>query len=190
MTWIDPVSPGKKIDFRDPETGKPLPSKKIRGSKRQAKIYLGTGLTGLDAPCSRLVISEGIETGLSAMIAEQDRPQAKLSEYWAAIDLYHLAGKSTKTISHPTLKKTDKNGRKYPVKVPGPWPKPDPDRDLMPPAQFSEIVILGDGDSEPFMTHQAILRAAIRWDMPGRKISTPFADAGKDFNEMLMEGAA
>lgn len=181
MTWIDPDHPGRKAAIVDPAiTGTMLPAKKIRGSKRRGAIRLA------DPPdARRLVIGEGIETTLSVFTAEL--PAARPTAYWAAIDLGHLGGKAAETVRHPTLTKADRRGRERPVRVPGPVPELQPDRDLMPPERFTEIVILGDGDSDRFTTEQALRRAAARWRLPGRTVRIAWAPEGRDFNDVLRE---
>ena len=52
-----------------------------------------------------------------------------------------------------------------------------------------ELILLGDGDSEPVLTRFAMLRAARRYLQPGRIIRIAFAPAGADFNDVL-RGAA
>ena len=183
MTWIDPDRPGRKAVTIDPAiTGGLLPAKKIRGSKRRGAIRL------VGRPeASRLVVGEGIETVLSAHISEISEANSDFSEYWAAIDLGHLGGKAKETVRHPTATRTDRRGRERAVRVPGPVAELQPDRDLMPPERFAEIVILGDGDSDRFTTEQALRRAAARWRRPGRTIRIAWAPEGRDFNDVLRE---
>jgi hypothetical protein len=207
MTWFDPDDAGKKATIADPATGEVLPAKKIRGSKRRAAIRLFTKHDGDVQPAWRLVIGEGIETVLSVLVAEWRAPMeagrrdlALGSEYWAAIDLGHLGGRAAKSVAHPTWIVIDKRGRKRLRQVPGPEPLLDPERDLMPDVRFSEIVILGDGDSDRFTTEMAVRRAAARWAIPGgpqearraerptgppRKIFAAWPGDGVDFNDVL-----
>lgn len=178
VTWINPDRPGEKISLKDPGTGDLLPSKKLRGTKRKGAIRL---IEPKDF--TRLVIGEGIETVLSVYEAERSSMIAASTAYWAAIDLGHLGGKPRKSIPHPTLK-TDQG---KPQTVGGPWPELQPDRDLDVPDQVTQIVLLGDGDSEPFATEMALRRAAARWHKQGRTIKVAWAPAGQDMNDVLDE---
>ena len=104
-------------------------------------------------------------------------------EWWAAGDLGNLAGRASASVAHPTLKRPD--GR--PQRVPGPDPDPD-DAGLAIPQSVTEIVLLGDGDSEPVLTRYAMARAARRFRAPGRTIRCAFAPTGLDFNDLLRAG--
>jgi len=178
ITWLDPARPGSKLALANPD--KPdelLEARKLRGSQRKAAIRLiePKGFT-------RLVIGEGIETVLSVWMAELGKMIAESTAYWAALSLGRLGGKARHSIPHPTLK-TPK-GR--PKSIGGPWPEPEPDKDLDVPDQVTQIVLLGDSDSEPVDTEMKLRRAAARWDKPGRAISVAWAPVGCDFNDLLL----
>lgn len=181
MTWIDPAQPGSKARLLNPTTGELLPAKKVRGSKRRAAIKLATNSS---EPIVRLVAGEGIETVQSVFTAELGQPQPPTA-YWSTIDLGHLGGKAAEAVAHPTATRTDRRGRIMPLRVPGPEPLIEPDRDLMPPEGVREIVLLGDGDSDRFLTEMALKRAAARWSWPGRTIRIAWAPQGRDFNDVL-----
>jgi hypothetical protein len=104
--------------------------------------------------------------------------------FWAAGDLGNLAGRPSRRSTHPTLKRP--NGRA--MSVPNDQPDPD-DQGLTIPDSVEELILLGDGDSEPVLTRYAMTRAARRYARPGRVIRIPFAPAGLDFNDVL-RGAA
>lgn len=175
MTWFLPMRPGEKADLVDPQSGKDLPAKKIRGSKRRGWIRLIT-----PARFDRLVAGEGIETVLSVAVAEFGTPGFERTAYWASIDLQHLGGRATERVAHPALKTA--TGR--PLNVPGPVPDSDP-KAPMPPACVTDILTLGDGDSDRFTASQVHARAAARWAMQGRTIRTAMAPDGADFNDVL-----
>lgn len=177
LTWLDPVR-GGKATIASPETGEPLPAKKVRGSKRRGAIRLGTS-----SRATRLVIGEGIETVLSVYTAET--ACAGGSEYWSAVDLGHLGGAAAGSVAHPTSVTVDRRGRRRLKRVPGPNPALDAARDLMPDSRFSEIILLGDGDSDRFTTEMALARAAARWRQPDRTIRIAWAPPGEDFNDVL-----
>jgi hypothetical protein len=166
-----------KAEIIDPADGEVLNSKKMRGSKTGAYISIAT----TEDPPRRLVIGEGIETVLAVWTAHQlaGRDVSDMA-FWAAGDLGNLAGRATKTIPHPTLKRP--NGRA--MTVPDRYPDPD-DKGLAIPDSVDELILLGDGDSEPLLTECAMERAARRYAKDGRTIRIAFAPAGKDFNDVL-----
>jgi len=171
----------RKIELTDPATGEILNAKKMRGSKTGAHI----AIVKLPTP-RRLVIGEGIETVLAVWTAHQaaGRPISDMA-FWAAGDLGNLAGRATKTINHPTLKRP--NGRA--MTVPDRYPDPD-DQGLSIPDSVEELILLGDGDSEQLLTECAMERAARRYAKEGRRIRIAFAPAGRDFNDVLREEGA
>ncbi len=196
VTWIDPVTFGKAEIF-DPATGEVLPAKKVRGTMRGSHIALSQhARRSLDGeklpPIRRLVIGEGIETVLSvrlAMAAVHGQAYDAESFYWSGIALGNLGGKATETIPHPSLVTIDKRGARRKVRAQGPVPLDEPGRTaLMPPDDVTEVILLGDGDSERFATEMHLLRAAARWRRPGRRIRHAWAGEGLDFNALLVAG--
>lgn len=192
MTWLQPAeldATGEwatsgaqfiKAEILDPDTGEVLNSKKMRGSKTGAYI----AIVLLEQP-RRLVIGEGIETVLSVWTAmHQAGREIDDMAFWAAGDLGNLAGSANKTIAHPTLKRP--NGQ--PQRVPDRYPDPD-DPGLKIPDSVEELILLGDGDSEAFLTECAMERAARRYGREGRSIRIAFAPAGLDFNDVLKAAA-
>jgi len=189
LTWLnvitspDDVTPAAptKAAIHDPDTGEILNSKKMRGSKTGAYI----AIVMLDAP-KRLVIGEGIETVLSVWTAmhQAGRPLDDMA-FWAAGDLGNLAGRANKTVNHPSLKRPNNQ----PQKVPDRFPDLD-DPGLSIPDSVEELILLGDGDSEPVLTEYAMERAARRYAREGRVIRIAFAPAGLDFNDLLKAAAA
>jgi hypothetical protein len=112
---------------------------------------------------------------------------AGVSAYWSGLDLGHIGGRAAASIDHPTLTRTDAKGRVFRRRVPGPWPDPQPERDLPVPDGVTEILLLGDGDSDRFATEMHLRRAAARWAAPGRRIRIAWAEEGADFNDMLCD---
>ena len=189
VTWIDPESFGK-AEIVDPESGEILKAKKVRGSLTGNHIDLSP-CRPLDGeilpPLRRLVVGEGIETVLSVRLALAARkPAAWLAEtaFWSSISLGNLGGKATETIPHPTEIKIDRRGAKRRLKAEEAG-KPA----LMPPDEIDEIILLGDGDSDPFATSQVLQRASTRWARPGRSILAAWAPAETDFNDLLRAAA-
>jgi hypothetical protein len=176
ITWLDPNGPKGKAAIINPAKGEMVPAKKMRGTKSGCYLDLG----GSAVP-RRIIAGEGIETVLAVYTALY-RAGRDLSStaFRCAGDLGNLAGRALKSIEHPTLK--DAAGRTR--KVPG--PEPDPNSPAMPvPDHVSELVLLGDGDSEPLLTRNALERASHRHARPGRNVRVAFAPDGKDFDDML-----
>jgi len=172
----------RKIELADPATGEVLNSKKMRGSKSGAHITV----TSLNPSPRALIIGEGIETVLAVWTAFKIAGRATTdTEFWAAGDLGNLAGRAIRAIPHPTLKRP--NGRA--MTVPDRYPDPD-DIGLSIPDSVEELILLGDGDSEPLLTECAMERAARRYAKLGRSIRIAFAPAGRDFNDVLRGEAA
>jgi hypothetical protein len=176
ITWLDPNGPKGKAAIVHPDTGEVLVSKKMRGTKRGCYIDLG----GQGDP-RRVISGEGNET-VAAVYTALVRAGRDLSATALRVagDLGNLAGKALKTIAHPTLK--TETGR--PQRVPG--PDPDLNSPAMPvPDSADELVLLGDGDSEPFLTRNALERSSRRHARPGRTIRVRFAPDGLDFNDVM-----
>jgi hypothetical protein len=197
FTYLDATTASGKLAPVHPDTGEALPAKKVRGSKGSGAIHL--------VPKSvprRLIIGEGIETVLSVWLAlwrlGRDLPthpstsavrdgcvnDLEQTAFWSAIDLGHLGGKAAGTVSHPTLRAA--HGRAQ--RVPGPEP------DLAAPGiaipdSVEDIVLLGDGDSDRFLTECALVRAAARFARAGRTVRAAWAPSGRDFNDLIREAA-
>jgi hypothetical protein len=168
----------RKIELHDPETGELLNAKKMRGSKAGAHIAIA-----MTKDPKRLIVGEGIETVLAVWTSFHSAGRAlEDTAFWAAGDLGNMAGRSARTVPHPTLKRP--NGRA--ISVPNDQPDPD-DPGLSIPDSVDELVLLGDGDSEPVLTRFAMIRAARRYAKAGRTIRIAFAPAGRDFNDVLRE---
>jgi len=182
-TWFSSDGRFGKAEIIDPDSGELLPAKKMRGSKTGAYILVAP--VEADAP-RRLIIGEGIETVLSVWTAHHLAGRSiDDTAFWAAGDLGNMAGRAIETVRHPTIKRP--NG--HPQRVPGPVPDPD-DAGLSIPDSVEELVLLGDGDSDPVLTQHAMIRAARRYQRSGRTIRIAFAPAGQDFNDVLRSGVA
>jgi hypothetical protein len=176
ITWLDLSQPKGKVIVHNPETGEVLPSKKMRGTKAGGFIDLG----GATDP-ARLIAGEGIETVLAVYTAliRAGRDISRTA-FRAAGDLGNLAGRALNAIAHPTLKTANNRAQR----VPG--PDPDLNSPAMPvPESVTGLSLLGDGDSDPFLTRNALERSARRNARDGRSIRVHFAAAGLDFNDMM-----
>lgn len=179
VTWIDPARPGRKARIARPGSDELLPAKKVRGAKKGGAIRLRT-----PDGARRMVIGEGIETTASVMLAERRVDTA----YWSAVDLGNLGGRASGSLAHPHLTRVDSAGRERAVRYAGPDPDMTDDEAFVPPAGISELVLLGDGDSERIATEAALTRGARRAMRlcPGLVAKIAFAPAGADFNDVLM----
>ncbi|MFG1370716.1 CHC2 zinc finger domain-containing protein [Xanthobacter oligotrophicus] len=182
QTWIDLDRPKGKAEIICPDTGEVLVAKKVRGTKQGGHILILPAAAG---PMRRIYAAEGIETVLSVWVALMATgADLSFSAFVCAADLGNLAGRASETIPHPTALVTDKAGRQRRQRVPG--PVPDLGSAAMPiPSECTELVLLGDGDSEPFLTEMAMVRAQRRHAAPGRDVRVVMAPAGQDFNDLL-----
>lgn len=185
VTYIDGGfhSASGKASLVDPSTGEILDAKKVRGSQKGGHIHLG----GPQEP-ARMIVGEGIETIYS--VREVLRAtNLTTTAFWSSVNLGNLGGRAQGRVAHPSLKRTDKRGRVQALKVADDTPDWGDTETMLPPDCVNDILILGDGDSDRFSTHNTLLRAVKRWHKAGRTIRIAWADAGRDFNDM-MRGAA
>lgn len=179
ITWLAAGAPPRKLVLEDPdEPGELLPAKKMRGSKTGAFILVAPAADN----AQRLVVGEGIETVLSAYTAHVAGGRDVCdTAWWAAGDLGNLAGPHLELREHPTERQP--NGRAK--RLPG--PVPDLGKPGLPiPDEVTEMILLGDGDSERVLTEWAMTRAARRYSRAGRTVRIAFAPAGLDFNDLLV----
>jgi len=183
ITWIDlDRAPKFRPLLVDPDTGEVLPTKKMRGTKKGGVIPLCG-----DPALRRWLGAEGIENTLA--FARHERFRAD-TFYFAAGDLGNMAGPADPRYrrKHPHLTKPDRNGRERPVMVAGPVPAfrdaGEPDA-MVVPDHVEELVLLGDGDSEPVMTASAMVRAKARHARPGRLVPIVMPRPGTDWAMML-----
>ncbi len=177
ITWLASDLSGK-ARIVDPETGELLKAKKIRGSKAGGYIDLGGSAT---SEATRMIAGEGIETVLSVYTAMlQAGRDLSRTIFRSGVDLGNLAGRATGTVAHPTKKTAA--GRAERVS----GPAADMTSPAMPvPDGITELVLLGDGDSDSFTTRAAMTRAEARHAAPGRTVRVVFAPDGLDFNDLL-----
>jgi hypothetical protein len=181
ITWLDPAGPKGKASIVDPESGEVLPSKKVRGSKAGGYIDLGGhGDPGVRT-VRRMFAGEGIETVLAVYTALQNAKRSRDGDaFRSGVDIGNLCGRAVETVPHPT----EKTAAGRVKRIPG--PVADMTAPAMPvPDDCPELVLLGDGDSEPFFTRTALQRATQRHERPGRLVRVAIAPAGCDFNDLL-----
>ncbi len=161
QTWVDRSPPHGKA--RIVFDGEEQPAKLVRGSKKGGAIRLYTP-RGADT----LVMGEGIETTLSALVA---RPFANAA-YWAGVDLGNMSGR---------MRKADRGARWSGI------PDMADEEAFVPPAWVQRLVYIMDGDSDPAMT-RAKLECGLRRAMalrPGLKGRIAKAGDGVDLNDVL-----
>lgn len=166
-TWIDLDAPKGKVAITDPVTGEALKSKKTLGAIKGGAIRLSS--VRAEAPV--MVMAEGIETTLSALIS--GLPPGAV--YWSGVSLGNISGARIMG-----------KGKKY-----AGIPDLDDREAFVPPAWVRELILIRDGDSEPKST-QAKLLAGARRAMalrPGLKARIVPVPEGLDLNDVLM-GAA
>jgi len=178
ITWLQADFTGK-ASIVDPDTGEVLPAKKVRGSKNGGHIVIRGSA---DRP-KRLFMGEGIETVYSVATAlHRCGRLARGDLFWSSVDLGNLGGRATATVAHPTLR--GPNGR--PQRIPGPVPDMNPAiPSISIPASIEQLVLLGDGDSDPFLTTTTLERGRARYARDGLRIGIAMAEGGRDFNDML-----
>lgn len=166
QTWLDLAQPKGKLVLPHPDKpGEFMPAKKVHGAKKGGAIRLRP--VPLPGGPQRLVMAEGIETTLSALVADD-----VAAAFWAGVDLGNMAGQRM-------LGK----GRKY-TGIPD---MTDADA-FVPPPWVRELVFVMDGDSEPRLTRAKLLSGcrramAIR---PGLKAWIVPVPTGMDLNDVLM----
>ena len=176
ITWLAPDCRAKAA-IVDPDTGEILPAKKMRGSHKAGRIEL----LPARGDETRLVMGEGIETTASALMAEAPDGAAGGTLYWVAGSLGNLGSPSAGTVQHPVEKMANGHWRR----VPG--PVPDLDEPAIPvPEGVIEVILIGDGDSDPWTTHRALDRGVLRHARPGRTVRKAFAPEGADINDVLL----
>lgn len=167
-TWIDPSAPKGKARILDPVTGEALPVKKTIGSLKGGAIRLHVDQSDRAQPI--MVVGEGIETTLSALIAGVPAGAA----YWSGVSLGNMGGR----------RQTGK-GQKF-----SGLPDMSDHDAFVPPAWVKRLIYIQDGDSEPRLT-RAILEAGCRRAMivcAGLQAQIVHAGEGVDLNDVLLGG--
>ncbi|MFB2530697.1 hypothetical protein ACEYYA_00850 [Paracoccus sp. p3-h83] len=162
-TWLDLSRPKGKLSISHPDSGDPLPAKKVVGSKKGGAIRLARG----SRDCDVLVMAEGIETTLTAL-AVATIPAA----HWCGVDLGNLGGRMARV-----------EGRRW-----SGLPDLDDADAFVPPPWVRRLVFVLDGDSDPGAT-RAKLMAGLRRAMalvPGLVGQIVAPGAGVDLNDVLM----
>lgn len=103
------------------------------------------------------------------------------------MSLGNICGKANGRVRHPFETHVDSRGRVRPHFVPNNETLDYPSEPMIAvPASVRELMLLGDGDGEPFFTRMALERAGKRFARvyPHLLIRLCSAAPGKDFNDM------
>lgn len=161
-TWLDLDRPKGRAKILHPVTGEEMPGKKVWGHKKGCAIRL--------TPISRtLVMGEGIETTMSALVAGA----IEGASYWAGIDLGNMSGQRARG---PGLKFAG-------------LPDLDDGEAFLPPPGVERLVFIQDGDSDPRDTRAKLLAGCRRAMLlrPGLRAQIAHAGQGRDLNDRRME---
>lgn len=164
-TWFDLDRPKGKAHVLHPVSGEPLKVKKSLGSVKGGAIRF-------TPPAPVMVMGEGIETTLTALLADMPTGAA----YWAGISLGNMAGQRRLG-----------QGLKF-----AGIPDLGDNQAFVPPPGVERLIYVMDGDSEPRLT-RAHLLAGLRRAMalrPGLKGQIVHAGDGVDLNDVLMGAGA
>lgn len=162
-TYLDPDRP---VKFR-PEDGS---AKKIYGRAQGGLIPLGQ--IG-----EFVAIGEGIETSI-AWAQHPDLGGERDISIAAAVSLGNMSGGCTGTVFPKGGPISPKTGK--PIPIPNGIPDMDQPGMILPP-QVKKLILLQDGDSEPFMTKARVLCAATRHHAQGIEVWRWPAPDGYDF---------
>ncbi|MEY8143030.1 hypothetical protein [Falsihalocynthiibacter sp. CO-5D18] len=164
QTWIDLSTPKGKAEIRF--EGVDYVAKLVRGSMKGGVIPLRKPVGA-----HTLVMAEGIETTLAALVADCVPDAA----YFSGISLGNLSGQMTKVkgVAHSGQPKLDDKT----AFVPGPWVR--------------SLILVQDGDSAPKMTRAKLEACILRAKSlrPGLRGFIVHAGVGIDLNDLLLRGA-
>ncbi|WP_292565053.1 CHC2 zinc finger domain-containing protein [Mesorhizobium sp.] len=163
-TYLDPVEPKK---LTPPGCQRRNKAKKVLGEQSGGMIWL--------TPVGeRLATGEGIETTRSWYALGYGDDDIALA---ASVSLGNMAGSATGSQPHPK-----DPSKRVPNGI------PDEDRPgVILPLRVKEVILLGDGDSDPYMTRARMMVAGRRFRNQGRTVFVSMAPDGKDFSNVLQE---
>lgn len=163
-TYLDPREPKKLVP----------PGDAFRNKAKKAMGRAGGSMIRLGFVSPIIAIGEGIETTLSWRALGGGGDECSFA---AAYSLGNIAGSAVAQLPHPTKPgKTIPNGEPD-MAQPG----------LILPDIVREVILLGDGDSDPAATRAALLTGARRFRAQGRVVTISFAPPGGDWNDVLLE---
>lgn len=161
-TYLDAVEP---VKLKPPGDGKRNAAKKCFGTVTGGAIRLG--------PVRPIMaIGEGIETCLSWYQLGYGPDDVGVM---SAVSLGNLSGGCTGSQAHPSGRGT----------IPNTVPDPDKPGVILPDG-VDEVILLGDGDSDPFMTRARLLTAARRFRAEGKQVLRHMAPPKSDWNDVAL----
>lgn len=165
LTYLKADGNDKAVILDAARPGKKLTAKKMKGRPWGCAIRLG-----LPAPV--MVFSEGIENGLSSLIAKPDWP------VWVAGSLGNLAGAGQNMPGRPHPARP---GRKLPCVYPS-FARPG----LLPPRECKVAILLAESDGgDQHAVNALIERTLRRWDGMGLDARPAWSPEGMDHNDLL-----
>lgn len=138
QTWIDLGQAKGKVELVHPDTAKPVPAKKVRGTKKGCAIRLYTPLNP-----QRIIMGEGIETTLTALAYNFEPSTA----YWAGVDLGNMTGRARRDDAGKQLHDL---------------PDLTDTECFLPPDWCTELVYLAETDTPEHHTTEKIIRGLLR----------------------------
>ena len=160
------------LDARDPIKLKPPGDQRQNKAKKSFGSVAGGGIL-LSPMRSAMAVGEGIETCLSWYDLGYGPDDVGIV---SAVSLGNLAGGATGSLRHPSGRGTVPNG------------VPDMDKPgILLPDEVSEVILLGDGDSDWIATHARLLTGGERFVRQDRTVSYHYAPAKTDWNDCLLD---
>lgn len=178
ITYLDPKAPRKFVAPWEADLDPKLrrnPAKKFRSIVEK----LNGAMIRLGVISDAIVLGEGLETTGSYFrrgFAPED------ASFGVAMSIDNLCGGSVAQIDHPT--KRAPNGK--PTSIPNGIPDPEKPGVLLPP-YVKRVILLGDGDSDPFATRAKLMTAGRRYRAEGREAFVDMAIEANDFASMGAE---
>ncbi|RZN30488.1 CHC2 zinc finger domain-containing protein [Bradyrhizobium sp. Leo121] len=167
-TYLDPAG----VKLAPPGDAKRNKAKKITGDMRGGLIWLTRASVHLG-------MGEGIETTFSWYLlggGEAIGWDAEATSLAAGVSVSNISGRCTGRIRHPrNPAKTIPNGIPD-LNQPG----------IVLPKTVHSVALLGDGDSDEWATRQCLVAGGNRFKHQGVDVFVSMADAGVDFNDMLV----
>jgi hypothetical protein len=159
------------IEHDRPVKLRPPGDQKRNKAKKVFRKMMG-GLIRLGPVGETVAIGEGIETTLSWWQLGYGPEDVTVA---CGVNLGNMSGSSTDTIPHPKhANQTIQNG------------VPDPAHPgMILPSEVKNLILIGDGDSDPHATRAKLLTGARRFRGQGLEVSISMAPAGCDFNDVL-----
>lgn len=163
-TYLDPRDPRKLIP----------PGDRNRNKAKKAFGKVGGGAIWLGPVRPSILLAEGIETALSFWaLGFGDKAATPVAAY----SLGNLTGSATGPVPHPKIKG---------VTVPNGVPDMEKPGIILPP-EVTDVLLIGDGDSEPVATRAKLLTGMARFKAEGRNALIAMAPQGADFNDILLQ---